>query len=184
MNKPGIIHLLYHLCGFAEVGTVAALISHRPEYDTGAVPVPAYQQALTVKYCCPEALIARKESYAAVSFGPPEIVVYINTAVRLHICFIYHIKTIFIAELIEYWRIGIMGSTYGIDVMPLHLHQVFTHLFHGSNISRIRIAVMAVYAAQLECFTIEFDNTVFQSDTSETNLLTDELAVRLYKKII
>ena len=68
---------------------------------------------------------------------------------RLHVSLIDHIEPDLIAELIEQRCIGIMRRTDSVNVMPLHLKQILTHLLYRCHVARVRIAVMTVDAADL-----------------------------------
>ena len=69
-----------------------------------------------------------------------------------------HEKTIFIAELVKIRSIWIMAAAHCIKVMLFHHDQIFLCLSDIDNRTRHRIAVMTVYALELDLFTIDVND--------------------------
>ena len=99
---------------------------------------------------------------------------------RFDICFIDHIEPQFITHRIELRCIRIMRCPYGIDIVQLHKLQVTAHPGSVRIIPGIRIAVVPVDAKDLDVFSIELQDTIFNGYLTESDLLPDDLTVRFY----
>ena len=84
-------------------------------------------------------------------------------SVRLDIRFIYHIKSIFVAERIPERIVRIMTCPYSIDIELLHDHDILDHICLAHHISLIRVHLVAIGALDEDWLSVHEKLSVLYS---------------------
>ena len=117
-----VVERFGHVVAIAEVLAVASLVAQAPHQHAGTIAVTLYH-----------ALDAVGESR-----NPRCAVRDALIGVILKVCLVDTVQAVVIKHGIEACGIGIVGSTYGVDVILLHQHDVAQHLVgcHGATVER------------------------------------------------
>ena len=83
-----------------------------------------------------ERIVSQRTAY-------PQVVTH---AVTFDIGFVDDVDTIFIAEFVETFLLGIVASAYGIDIVSLPKLEVFLHQFFGDIVTGILVVFVIVHA--------------------------------------
>ena len=114
----------------------------------------------TCYVCITELLNVRERSIAII------------VLVTLDICFILEHDTIFIAQIVPIWSIGIVRATYMVDITTQHDHHLFVHLLASDGMTTNKVILVAVYTLHLDGLAVEVIVT-----TSQTKLIILSLGV-------
>ena len=175
MRQAGRIVFLCPGQRLVEVNAHAGLIAHGPEHHAGTVFVADYTVLHTVN----------NDLFIGGIIGKHVIIVDMSGifegdyAMAFDVRFINHIEAKFIAHAQEFRRIGIMAGTDGVDVVLLHDAKVAQHLFFANSIAQHRIAVVAVYALELDGLTVDLDHAVFNIDFAEAYAICNPLSAAM-----
>ena len=96
-------------------------------------------------------------------------------SMALQIRLVDHIKTVFVAEIIEFRRVGIVGRADRIDVELFHQDEVFPHQLHGNCTPVQIIMLMPIDSANQNGLSVDQEMTLFHFDRTETDPLGDGL---------
>ena len=89
-------------------------------------------------------------------------------SVRLDIRFIYHIKSIFVAERIPERVVRVMACPYSIDIELLHDHDILDHIRLAHDISLIWIHLVTVGTLDQDRLAVHEKLTVLNGHIPET----------------
>ena len=164
MNQSCAVFFMDHLSAGAIVLSKTSLITHRPEDYRCMVLVSLNNVLDTIeKHCFPFFSISRNMNIIG------------KQAMRLVVCLIHYINTVFIAKLIETWIVWIMRGTNSIYVVLFHQFKIFSHHLFCRNTSYRWIHLMTVRTTNAERLTIDQDSCIccsiiYNLNLTETNL--------------
>ncbi len=92
----------------------------------------------------------------------------------LHVALRDHVKTVFIAQIINADRIRVMAGTDCIDVVLFHRCQVFDQLFSRNNTAGYGAELVAVDAFKNNAFSIQHHDVVFHLKAAESDSLRNQ----------
>ena len=107
-----------------------------------------------------------------------------GASVGFQISLIHNIETVFVIHLCGPWSIWIMAAAHCIKVMLFHHDQIFLCLSNIDNRTRHRIAVMTVYALELDLFTIDVNDASLFGNLTDTDPVYNRLCIREQDKLI
>ena len=167
MHKPCRIVLLYPAAGVLHTWAVSALVSERPENNGRVILVTDHVSALAVKIAFRPFQILGQLSYViSRAFFP-----VLFHPVCLKVSLRYHIKSVLIAKTGKPWRVGIMACPDGVDVVLFHQAQILQSVLLRHHKAGFRIRIMAIHAAEFYRSAVYQDNTVFNGDRTDPDLL-------------
>ena len=94
-------------------------------------------------------------------------------AVRFQIRFIDQIKAETVAKSGEPRVVRIVAGAYGVDIVALHNHQVFNHVFRRRGSPQIAVTVMTVDAFEFDFLSVQVEHSAAHLDFSESGTQTD-----------
>ena len=136
-----VVERFGHVVAIAEVLAVASLVAQAPYQHAGTIAVALYH-----------ALDAVGESR-----NPRCAVRDALIGVILKVCLVDTVQAVVIKHGVEACGIGIVGSTYGVDVILLHQHDVAQHLVgcHGATVERR--GVVAVRTLEQDTLAVDVE---------------------------
>ena len=89
-----------------------------------------------------------------------------------NVCLGKHVEAIAVAEIVEEWIVGIVGSAYGVDVQTLHGAYVLFHLLAGYGSSIDRTEIVAIDTVKHHSLAIDEEGAIAAANAyfAETNL--------------
>ena len=154
VGQPGGVVDASPAQGFLDVLPIAGFIAHGPQQHAGVIGVgddpawhPVQHRFLVVR-------VPHEQGHAALfSVQGPR-------AVGFQVRFANDIEAIFVRQLIEARRVGVVAGADGVDVVLLHQAHIPQNVLPGHGVTRLRIAVVAVDAVHEYPLTIEQHQTV------------------------
>ena len=83
---------------------------------------------------------------------------------RFDVGFIFQVDTVFIAEVVPVWIIGIMRISYMIDIGAFHDHDLFCHSFATDGMTGFGRTLVPINAFQFHRFIVYIKITACQSE--------------------
>ena len=159
MKLPCIVQFQSRCFHFGKIIAVAGFVTKAPHKHAGVISVPK-NHALHSVYngIRPHRITARH------AFAPH--------AMALHFAFIHYIEAVFIAHFVKIRIVGVMRSTYGIDIILFHNIQILRVPLTGNSPAVIRIKVMAVYTPDHERHAVKIDLFPFDLHLLETDFVS------------
>ena len=153
-----------------KIGTIAALITHRPKDHRRAVLValghadgPIQEGGMPIG--------GRSQRTAQAMF--------------LNIGFIHHIETQRITQFIPTRHIGIVGRAHGVDISAFHQQYILQHPLLGHHTCRQRIMFVAVHTTKTDWLSVDEHLPVLHLDRAEAKPLRGalhHLALRILQR--
>ncbi len=134
VNQTGSVQFPYRLRRCVKILSHRRFISKGPHQNRGVVPVLLHHSYRPVNVCFPEAFLIVQPFVSLYPFKP----------VRFQICFINHIKTVLVAQVIKVRHLRIVRTSDGIDVVTLHHPQMFFHRIPAHNRAAGRAEIMHI----------------------------------------
>ena len=100
-------------------------------------------------------------------------------SVALIIRLVDHIEAKLVAELVKLRGVRVMAGADRIDVMLLHHLEILLHLTQADHKAGDRIAVVAVYTAELDFRSIDQYDSVLYFDLPDSKAVCDDLLAAL-----
>ena len=149
-REPRRVGLLCPAQSLFERAAVTALVSHRPDQDRGAVPVPDDHGTDPVQRRLDEIRVVRDPD---MRLAHPLRVVLLPERegagpVALIVGFVYDVEAQFVAELVEPGRIGIMAGPDRVEIVGLDHAQVLQRLIEAAHRPGHGVRFVAVDAAE------------------------------------
>ena len=163
LTGAGLVVRLHPVVGFLEVRTVASLISQRPHDDARMVLIGDHVTLLALDMCLGKGLV----------LGKGLLTIAHTMALDVGLC--RQIDTIFVAEVVPTGIVGIVASTYGIDIELLHDLDILNHTLHRNDVAAIGIQFVTVGTLDEDGLTIDQQLTTLDLDMAEAHLLADNL---------
>ena len=104
--------------------------------------------------------------------------------VRFHVGLGHEVKSKPVAQLREPWRVRIVARADGVDIVRLHHLQIPERIRLADRSSGIRVAVVAVYAAQENRCAVEQKPAVFDRDGADADALPDGFLRRPDRQLV
>ena len=134
------------------VDAVAGLVADGPHHDRRVIFI-AFQH---VGHAVEVGLFpGRKTSKRLLGSGAPA------SAVGFEVGFVDHVKTEFVAELVEAWVVRVVRTANGVHVEALHHHDVVAHGLLGDEVTGHRVVVVAVDSFEEDGLAIDEELSVF-----------------------
>ena len=152
MGEPSRIEFLRPFQGCLKGTAVGAFISHGPDHDAWPVLVPVDTAHRPVQSRLDKVGIVSNRPVPEAGPFLPGSVLQENVvgAMAFIVSFIDDEEAVFVAELVELGRVGIMACPDAVHVMLLHEQQVLLYLVQADGKSGYRIAVVAVCAVEFD----------------------------------
>ncbi len=99
----------------------------------------------------------------------------IHHAVRFHVRFVDDVKTVFVAQAVEFGRVGIMRSSDRIDVELFHELQVPAHILDADDGARYGMGFMPINAEKFDGLSVKEKHAVLNFRFANTNLFAYDL---------
>ena len=163
LNRTSCILSLDPVVGRFKVGTIASLVTHRPE-DDGRMVVVALHIALVALQMSQFIIIANGQGLLAIAHS-----------VRFHIGLSHHINTILITQIIPIRIIRIMTSPDTVDIEFLHDLDILNHAFARHHIASIRIQFVTVGPLEKHSLSVHQHLRILDLYLAETHLNRNHL---------
>ena len=175
MNKTGRVHLPVQLGHFKNNFSAKRFISAGPDQNRRMVFVSLIHRIHTVEHAVHplRAVAWYNTGEISVSYR-----IRISRSMGLHVALRDHVKTVFIAQIINADRIRVMAGTDCIDVVLFHRCQVFDQLFSRNNTAGYGAELVAVDAFKDNAFSIQHHDVVFHLKAAESDSLRNQFLHR------
>jgi len=148
------------------VFAVSGLVAETPHDDAGVVAVAL--------------------DHAADSFEPGRAVRRVMAqrgveGVALHVRFVHHVETEFVAQIAEAVIVRIVRGADRIDVVSLHREQIGTHSVDRDRLAAVGIVIVAIHTHHRDRRSVDRQQAVDDLDAPEAHDLTeclDHLTIR------
>ncbi|CCZ92732.1 uncharacterized protein BN751_01858 [Coprococcus eutactus CAG:665] len=157
---------------------VCTLISHGPDDYAGTVLVPDDTAPDAVKNGFTEFRVVGYRLIPPCCLVVP-IVIRIEQftwTMCLYVGLVYHIESVFVAELIEIRHIWIVTGSDGIDIVLLHERHIPDDLFSADGKSCHRVGVVPVHSVKLDRHTIDIHNLILYGYLPDSYPVSDDLS--------
>ena len=158
MNQSGIIQLTDCFCCTTEIASECGFISHRPHNNRWMISVSLYHTDTTVYISIFPCLI----------ICDPCIIFYPFKSMAFQICFIDHIKSIFVTQIIKIFICRIMRAANSIDIVLFHQTNICFHLLSCHSSSFFWIIIMMIDSVQKDYLIIDTEVLIFDLDFAES----------------
>ena len=163
LARTSLIVSLYPSVSLLKVCTIASLVTQTPHNNAGVVLIGNHVTLLTLNVSL---LKIRTDSQSLL---------LITHTVALQVALSSQVDTILIAQVVPTWIVGIVTSTYGIDVQLLHNLDVLNHAVHTYDVTTIRIQFVTVGTLNQDSLAVNQQLSALNLNVAETNLLLDHL---------
>ena len=85
----------------------------------------------------------------------------------------YYVESVFVAQLIPTWIVGVVAGAYGVDVELLHDLDVLNHALHRYHIAMVGVELVAVSTLEVYGLTVYEHLIILEFYLAETYLLTN-----------
>ena len=158
LNRPAQVAVFDPGIGSLEITTIACLVAQRPDDYRRVVFIAFNHAAGAVDMSIfPNRVVAQG------------LVRIISHAVRFNICFIHHVKAIFVAQIIPVWIVGIVTGAYCIDVILFHKLNILQHELARNHVAFHRVKFVPVNPFKLYSDPVNKQLPVFYFAGPETN---------------
>ena len=154
------------------IGAVAAFVARAPHNDAGAVFVPLDHQLHAIH----EGLGKIRVTGQAVIGDRGGCRRHVVDAVALRIRLAAQIEAVAVTHTGKQRRVGIVAGADGVDVVFLHDAQIAQHALFRYSRAQIRLAVVAVDAAELDVLSVKQNHLIADLHSPEAHRLHDDLA--------
>ena len=98
----------------------------------------------------------------------------------LYVSLVYHIESIFVAELIEIRNIWIMAGPYGVDIVLLHERHIPDDLFSADCKTGHRVRVVSVHSVELDRHAVDVHDLILYRYLPDSYPVSDDLTGASY----
>ena len=158
LNRARGVLGLYPVVGGLEVGSVAGLVAERP-YDDARMVVEVLHVALVAFHVC-----------FCVCRVLGECLVAVAHTVRFDVGFCGHVDTVFVAQVIPHFIVGIVACAHCVDVELLHHLDVLKHAVARHYVSAVGVKFVAVGTLDEHRLAVDKKLCVLDFDAAETYL--------------
>ena len=162
--------------------SVCTLISHGPDDYAGTVLVPDDAAFDAVKNGFAELRIVGDRLIPPCCLVIPIIIriEQFTWTMCLYVSLVYHIESIFVAELIEIRSIWIMAGPYGVDIVLLHERHIPDDLFSTDRKTGHRVRVVSVHSVELDRHAVDVYDLVLYRYLPDSYSVSDDLTGASY----
>ncbi len=122
--------------------------------------------------------------------GPPLVVdgvappLQVDEAMRLQVALVDHPEPELVAQVEEGGVRRIVAGPHGVDVVPLHQHQIAPHRLRVDRPARLRVELVPVHPAEEQPPAVDLDDPVLDRDRAETDPQGRPLAGRDQLRVV
>ena len=175
----GIVFLRPSQC-FFKGASIAALIAHRPDKDGRTVAVAQNHGRYPIQRSFQKCGVIRNSLVCKSHALGVIILVAIQgrSSVALVICFINHVQSQLVAELIKIRHVRVVAGADRIKIVLLDHLEILQHLLKTHSRAGNRVRFVPVHAAKFDGAAIEQYNPIPDTNRSESYALYDGLIFR------
>lgn len=161
---------------------VSTFISHGPDDHAGTVLVPDDAAPDAVKNGFTEFRIVGDRLIPPCCLVIPIIIriEQFTWTMCLYVSLVYHIESIFVAEIIEIRNIWIMACPYGVDIVPLHERHIPDDLFSADRKTGHRVGIMSVHSMELDRHAVDVHDLILYRYLPDSYPVSDDLTGASY----
>ena len=161
---------------------VSTFISHGPDDYAGTVLVPDDAAPDAVKNGFTEFRIVGDRLIPPCCLVIPIIIriEQFTWTMCLYVSLVYHIESIFVAELIEIRNIWIMAGPYGVDIVLLHERHIPDDLFSADCKTGHRVRVVSVHSVELDRHAVDVHDLILYRYLPDSYPVSDDLTGASY----